>query len=223
MALVDEQQISSNDVAAVREQDYNRLHGQAIKQVYCPGISGNHPLHRGLDIKMVTINFEHFSFESSQEMAEFVAFAAAEAEKVQAFAATQDQEDRQMWLDSADSKLAVIRSMLHTYCDMLLQRRVHKMVSDGTWGVENQNEVKSLTWRARSNMTSADLRAWQAHMGYTYDTASKALGVARSTYATWISGERDIDKRTELACAAIAANLQPFHGGKSNQVTKRFL
>jgi DNA-binding XRE family transcriptional regulator len=63
-------------------------------------------------------------------------------------------------------------------------------------------------------MTLADLRAWQAHMGYTYATAAKSLGVARSTYATWISGEREIDKRTELACAAIAAKLQPFGSKK---------
>jgi DNA-binding XRE family transcriptional regulator len=59
-------------------------------------------------------------------------------------------------------------------------------------------------------MTPDDLRAWQAHMEYTYDTASKALGVARSTYATWVNGQREIDLRTALACAAIAANLKPF-------------
>ena len=37
-------------------------------------------------------------------------------------------------------------------------------------------------------MTSDDLRAWQAHMSYTYDTAAEALGVNRSTYAGWVSG-----------------------------------
>lgn len=66
-------------------------------------------------------------------------------------------------------------------------------------------------------MTPADLRVWQAHMGYTYDTAAAALGVGRSTYADWVSGvtrstgaARPIDKRTALACAALAAGLEPW-------------
>lgn len=37
-------------------------------------------------------------------------------------------------------------------------------------------------------MTPSDLRAWQAHMGYTYDTAARALGVSRAAYADWIAG-----------------------------------
>lgn len=67
-------------------------------------------------------------------------------------------------------------------------------------------------------MTPADLRAWQAQMGYTYDTAAAALGVSRATYAGWLSGEsrttgkaRQIDRRTALACAALAARLTPFY------------
>lgn len=63
-------------------------------------------------------------------------------------------------------------------------------------------------------MTPADLRAWQAAMGYTYDTAAAALGVNRSTYADWLAGQSrttgkpiTIDRRTALACAAIAAGL----------------
>jgi hypothetical protein len=63
-------------------------------------------------------------------------------------------------------------------------------------------------------MTADDLRAWQATMGYTYDTAAAALGVNRSTYAGWISGiaratgkPANIDRRTALACAALAAGL----------------
>lgn len=63
-------------------------------------------------------------------------------------------------------------------------------------------------------MTPADLRAWQAHMGYTYDTAAAALGVNRSTYANWVLGQSrstgkavEIDRRTALACAALAAGL----------------
>lgn len=63
-------------------------------------------------------------------------------------------------------------------------------------------------------MTPDDLRAWQAAMGYTYDTAAAALGVNRSTYADWLAGQSrttgkpiTIDRRTALACAAIAAGL----------------
>jgi hypothetical protein len=63
-------------------------------------------------------------------------------------------------------------------------------------------------------MTPDDLRAWQAHMGFTYVTAAAALGINRSTYADLLSGfsrttgkPKDIDRRTALACAALAANL----------------
>ena len=63
-------------------------------------------------------------------------------------------------------------------------------------------------------MTPDDLRAWQASLGYTYDTAAQALGVNRSTYADWVAGQSrttgrpiTIDRRTALACAAIAAGL----------------
>ena len=65
-------------------------------------------------------------------------------------------------------------------------------------------------------MTPVDIRAWQAQMGYTYDTAAHALGVNRSTYANWlmpvnrVTGEPTvIDKRTALACAALLAGLKP--------------
>jgi hypothetical protein len=51
-------------------------------------------------------------------------------------------------------------------------------------------------------------------MGYTYDTAAAALGVNRSTYADWLAGRSrstgksiEIDRRTGLACAAMAAGL----------------
>ena len=63
-------------------------------------------------------------------------------------------------------------------------------------------------------MTAADLRAWQAAMAFTYDTAAEALGINRSTYADLISGvsratglPKGVDRRTALACAAIAAGL----------------
>lgn len=59
-------------------------------------------------------------------------------------------------------------------------------------------------------MTPADLRAWQAHMGYTYETAAEALGISRSGFAKMLSGESPIDKRTALACAAIAVGLDSW-------------
>jgi len=66
-------------------------------------------------------------------------------------------------------------------------------------------------------MTPADLRAWQAHMGFTYDTAAAALGINRSTYADLLSGfsrttgqPKNIDRRTALACSALAARLDEW-------------
>ena len=66
-------------------------------------------------------------------------------------------------------------------------------------------------------MTPTDLRTWQAHMGYTYDTAAKALGVSRSTYADWLAGHSrttgkpiKIGRMAALACAALAAGLEPY-------------
>ena len=66
-------------------------------------------------------------------------------------------------------------------------------------------------------MTPADLRTWQAHMGYTYDTAAKALGVSRATYAEWVAGKSrttgkpvTLSRLCALACAALAAGLEPW-------------
>ena len=63
-------------------------------------------------------------------------------------------------------------------------------------------------------MTPTDLRAWQAHMGLTYDTAAQALGVSRGTYADWLAGRSRttgkpimIKRTAALACAALAAGL----------------
>lgn len=55
-------------------------------------------------------------------------------------------------------------------------------------------------------MTSADLRAWQAQMGHTYDSAAKALGVSRATYARYLQSN-EIPKYIGLACSALSANL----------------
>jgi transcriptional regulator with XRE-family HTH domain len=59
-------------------------------------------------------------------------------------------------------------------------------------------------------MTPEDLRRWQEQMGYTYDSASKALGVARRTYADWLAGKSKIPGPVDLACAAAQENLLPY-------------
>ena len=66
-------------------------------------------------------------------------------------------------------------------------------------------------------MTPADLRAWQARMGLTYETAAKALGVSRSTYAEWVAGKSRTtgkpvapSRTVALACAALSAGLEPW-------------
>ena len=66
-------------------------------------------------------------------------------------------------------------------------------------------------------MTHADFLAWHQAMGYTYDTAAEALGINRSTYANLLAGvdrhtgmPKEIDRRTALACAALACGLHPW-------------
>lgn len=66
-------------------------------------------------------------------------------------------------------------------------------------------------------MTPADLAAWREHMAYTQREAAAALGVTLATYqrlergAEWTNGAPvAIDRRTALACAAIAAGLTPW-------------
>lgn len=66
-------------------------------------------------------------------------------------------------------------------------------------------------------MTTDDLRAWQTHMGLTYDTAAQALGVSRSTYAEWMAGRSrttgkpiKISRTVALACAALAAGMDEW-------------
>jgi hypothetical protein len=72
-------------------------------------------------------------------------------------------------------------------------------------------------------MTPADLRAWQAVMGYSnQDKAAEALGMSVSGYKDLVLGVRrasgtpimQIDRRTALACAAIAAGLGEWSQSK---------
>jgi hypothetical protein len=66
-------------------------------------------------------------------------------------------------------------------------------------------------------MTPQDLRAWQAHMGLTYDTSAQLLGVARSTYALYVSPHGQPPRAVALACAALAAGLKPWPQQQSKQ------
>ena len=61
------------------------------------------------------------------------------------------------------------------------------------------------------------LRAWQRRMGFTYDTASAALGISRSSYTAMLAvdvknprNKSKIDLRTALACAAIEHGIKPI-------------
>lgn len=61
-------------------------------------------------------------------------------------------------------------------------------------------------------MTSADLRAWQAHMGFTYEQAAASLGLSRTGFSKYASlkYEGDIPRWLELGCAAVAAGLHTW-------------
>jgi hypothetical protein len=60
------------------------------------------------------------------------------------------------------------------------------------------------------HMTPADLRAWQALMGYTQEAAAEALGMSLSGYKKLVGGVCKIDHRTALACAALRQGLRAW-------------
>ncbi len=69
-------------------------------------------------------------------------------------------------------------------------------------------------------MKSEDLRAWQKHLGLTYEQAALKLGVKRPTYAKYASPKylEEIPRWMELGCAAVAAGLHTWaNPGKQNQ------
>lgn len=66
-------------------------------------------------------------------------------------------------------------------------------------------------------MTPAELATWRTHMRLSQRDAAAALGVSLPTYqrlergAEWADGAPvQIDRRTALACAAIAAGLNEW-------------
>lgn len=59
-------------------------------------------------------------------------------------------------------------------------------------------------------MNTVDLQAWQLHMGLAQRAAADALGVTHAAYSAMVLGKSRIDRRTALACAALAAGLEPW-------------
>ena len=67
-------------------------------------------------------------------------------------------------------------------------------------------------------MTPADLKHWRTEtMRLTQSQAAEALGVRLNTYQSWERGQSwttakpvEIDRRTELACAALAAGITSY-------------
>jgi len=68
-------------------------------------------------------------------------------------------------------------------------------------------------------MTPQDLRAWREHMRFTQANAAKNLGLSVDGYKKIELGiTQPKDKRTALACAALAAGLQPWSAPAAHQV-----
>lgn len=67
-------------------------------------------------------------------------------------------------------------------------------------------------------MTADQLKEWRQSLNLTQQAASEALGIRLSNYQILERGRkfgiddapRAIDRRTALACAAIAAGLKPY-------------
>ncbi len=67
-------------------------------------------------------------------------------------------------------------------------------------------------------MTHEQLKLWRVEtMRYTQQQAADAMGVRLTAYQEWERGARfrdnrpvEIDRRTSLACAALAAGIEPL-------------
>jgi len=59
-------------------------------------------------------------------------------------------------------------------------------------------------------MRPKDLLAWQQCLKLSDRAAAKALGFKAAEYAALLAGTVPIDRRTALACAAVAAGLSPW-------------
>jgi transcriptional regulator with XRE-family HTH domain len=59
-------------------------------------------------------------------------------------------------------------------------------------------------------VTADDLRAWQSSMTLSQRQAAEALGMTLANYSRAVTGKTQIDLRTALACAALAAGLSAW-------------
>lgn len=66
-------------------------------------------------------------------------------------------------------------------------------------------------------MTPDDLKTWRKAQGWTQSQAAQALGITQQVYARHESGVVKIDTRTALACAALAAGLNPWHASTADK------
>ena len=69
-------------------------------------------------------------------------------------------------------------------------------------------------------VTPTDLRAWLSAMGYSNYRAAKELGVTATTVANMLDGTSKIDRRTALACSAIAGGLVPWESSSRNRLLR---
>lgn len=66
-------------------------------------------------------------------------------------------------------------------------------------------------------MTPDDFKAWRRQMGWSQQAAAEALGLGKSSIQLYEAGRRrddhrpvEIPRTVALACAALAAGLEPF-------------
>ena len=82
---------------------------------------------------------------------------------------------------------------------------------------EKHDDMSAKVWREPTIcgilcvMTGSQLKTWRKRLKLKAYEAAEALGVARDTY-TRLEARREVDRRTALACAAIAHGLPPAEG-----------
>lgn len=61
-------------------------------------------------------------------------------------------------------------------------------------------------------MTAHQLKAWRERLGFNKAEAARALGMTADAYGR-MEARGETDRRTDLACAAIAYGLPPMGAG----------
>jgi DNA-binding XRE family transcriptional regulator len=59
-------------------------------------------------------------------------------------------------------------------------------------------------------MTGNEFKKWRCHMGLSKTAAAAMLGVTRQSSYLWETGQRPIQKATELACAALTLGIRDY-------------